>query len=81
MVRRAGYSGSGPPAIFLAKNLSTLRVIPWPWGCGSFGLITDFLLSFRNLDNTVRSGGTGVLVSEGSVQVIFCFFLGAMSGR
>ena len=25
--------------------------------------------------------GTGVPVSEGSVQVIFCFFLGAMSGR
>ena len=25
--------------------------------------------------------GTGVPVSEGSIQVIFCFFLGAMSGR
>ena len=44
-----------PPAIFLAKNLLALRVIPRPRGCGSFGLMMDLLLSFRNLDNTVRS--------------------------
>ena len=70
-----------PPAIFLAKNLSALHVIPWPWGLWLLWADDGPLAILPELGQHSSLLGTGVLVSEGSIQVIFCFFLGAMSGR
>ena len=52
---RAGCSSPVPPATFLAKCLSAQRVMPRPRGSGSLGVMTDRLLSFRNLDSAIRS--------------------------
>ena len=51
---RAGRSSPVPPATFLAKCLSARHVMPRPRGCGSLGVTTDCLLSYRNLDSTIH---------------------------